>query len=119
MFFHDVRIEPVLLLDNLVDVILGAPSVCVCHTAEQKVRKFVVHFDLQGSAKTYARRSEGLGGNLHALPWPELSGRFGNLCLAEIQREMNFFSVLHEIVALLRIALLRVIEAKFLASCQK
>ena len=52
------------------------------------------------------------------LPVSELPDGFGNFCLAEIQCEMNFFAILHQVVALLGVALARVIEAKSLSTFQ-
>jgi hypothetical protein len=74
---------------------------------------------MQRPSKACARRPDGLGWNFYTLPASELPDGFGNSCLAEIQREMNFFPLLHEVVALLGVALARVIEAQGLSSLQK
>src|SRR5260370_15310804 len=118
MLFHHVGIEPVLLLDNVVNVIPGVSRVCVCDTTEQNIWEIVIDFDMQCPSKTCAGRPDGLGWYFYMLPASELPDSFGNFCLAEIQCEMNFFPMLHEVVALLGVALARGIEPNWLSSFQ-
>src|SRR6202022_1901893 len=107
MLFPHLGIEPVLLFNNVVKVILGASRVCVGDTTEQNIWEVVIDFDMQCPSKTCARRPDGLGWNFYMLPAPQLPDRFADFCLAEIQCEMNFFPILHQVVALFGVALAR------------